>query len=300
VRLRRSELSTPGSSDKMLAKAAASDADLVFCDLEDSVAPAEKVEARGRIVHALTHHTWRPATRAVRINDLRTQYAHDDIIEVVTRARDALDVIIVPKVTAARDVWWVDTLLTQLETKLDMTKRVGIEVLIEEVEAMIDVENIATASPRLETLIFGPGDYSASQGVRTAAIGSDDPNAYPGDIWHYARNKIVIAARAAKIEAIDGPFANFSDPSAYVTQAQRAFALGYSGKWAIHPSQIAPANDVFAPTPEEVQRARKVVAAFTDAEAKGLGAVAVDGAMVDVASVRILQNTLQRAELIGL
>lgn len=300
MRLRRSELSTPGSSDKMLAKAAASDADLVFCDLEDSVAPAEKVEARGRIVHALTHHTWRPATRAVRINDLRTQYAHDDIIEVVTRARDTLDVIIVPKVTAARDVWWVDTLLTQLETKLDMTKRVGIEVLIEEVEAMIDVENIATASPRLETLIFGPGDYSASQGVRTAAIGSDDPNAYPGDIWHYARNKIVIAARAAKIEAIDGPFANFSDPSAYVTQAQRAFALGYSGKWAIHPSQIAPANDVFAPTPEEVQRARKVVAAFTDAEAKGLGAVAVDGAMVDVASVRILQNTLQRAELIGL
>ena len=300
MRLRRSELSTPGSSDKMLAKAAASDADLVFCDLEDSVAPAEKAEARGRIVHALTHHTWRPATRAVRINDLRTQYAHDDIIEVVTGARDALDVIIVPKVTAARDVWWVDTLLTQLETKLGMTKRIGIEVLIEEVEAMIDVENIATASPRLEALIFGPGDFSASQGVHTSAVGGSDESRYPGDIWHYARNKIVIAARAAKIEAIDGPFANFSDPSAYVTQARRAFALGYTGKWAIHPSQIAPANDVFAPTPEEVQRARKVVAAFTDAEAKGLGAVAVDGAMVDIASVRILQNTLQRAELIGL
>lgn len=298
MRLRRSELSTPGSSDKMLAKAAVSDADLVFCDLEDSVAPSEKASARDKVVHALVNHDWKPGTRAVRINDLETKYAHRDVIDVVTGTRDALDLIIIPKVKAARDVWWVDVLLTQLEETLGLTGRIGLEVLIEEVEAMINVEEIAVASPRLEALIFGPGDYSASQGVRTKAVGGTD--AYPGDVWHYARNKIVVAARAAGIDAVDGPFAAFNDPDGYRHQANLAHTLGFCGKWAIHPSQITLANEEFAPTPDEVAHARKVVKAYDEALSNGLGAVTVDGQMVDIASVRLLRNTLTQADLIGM
>ncbi|MQA94337.1 MAG: CoA ester lyase [Streptosporangiales bacterium] len=295
MRLRRSELSTPGSSEKMLVKAAGSDADLVFCDLEDAVAPNEKASARGKVVHALTSLDWKPGTRAVRINDLETPYAYRDIIEVVEGAGAALDLLIVPKVKAARDVWWVDVLLTQLEESLGLTKRIGIEVLIEEVEALINVEEIATASPRLEALIFGPGDYSASQGVRPGADAS-----YPGDIWHYARNKIVVAARAARIDAVDGPFAAFNDDAGYRTQCRYSEAIGYIGKWAIHPNQINAANEEFSPDPAEVAHARKVAAAYAEAQAKGLGSVAVDGDMIDVASVRILQNTIDRADLIGM
>ncbi|NMH96525.1 aldolase/citrate lyase family protein [Pseudonocardia acidicola] len=298
MRLRRSELSTPGSSEKMLAKAAASDADLVFCDLEDSVAPSEKVAARTKVVHALTTLDWKPATRAVRINSLETAWSHRDVIELVEGAREALDLIIVPKVLAGRDVWWVDRLLTQLEESLGMTKRIGIEVLIEEVEALINVEEIATASPRLEALIFGPGDYSASQGVRADAIGG--AGGYPGDIWHYARNKIVVAARAARIDAVDGPFAGFGDPDGYRRQCELSGSLGFVGKWAIHPSQIALANEAYSPTPEQVERARRLEKAYAEAENRGLGAVAVDGDMIDVASIRILRNTLAKADLIGM
>lgn len=298
MRLRRSELSTPGSSEKMLAKAADSAADLVFCDLEDSVAPSEKAASRDKIVHALVNHDWKPGTRAVRINDLETKYAYRDVIDVVTGAREALDLIIIPKVKSARDVWWVDVLLTQLEETIGLTKKIALEVLIEEVEAMINVEEIALASPRLEALIFGPGDYSASQGVRTKAVGGTE--AYPGDVWHYARNKIVVAAKAAKIDAIDGPFAAFNDPEGYTTQANYAHTLGFCGKWAIHPSQIALANEEFAPTPDEVAHARKVVKAYDEALANGLGAVTVDGQMVDIASVRLLRNTLDQADLIGM
>lgn len=298
MRLRRSELSTPGSNEKMLAKAAASEADLVFCDLEDSVAPAEKPNARGKIVHALTNLNWTPGTRAVRVNSLDTAWSHRDIIEVVEGAREALDVLIIPKVLAGRDVWWVDRLLTQLEESLDMTKRIGIEVLIEEVEGLINVEEIATASPRLEALIFGPGDYAASQGVRADAVGGAED--YPGDIWHYVRNKIVVAARAAGIDAVDGPFAAFNDPDGYRRQCALSGSLGYVGKWAIHPSQITLANQAYSPTTEEVDRARRLEQAYADAESQGLGSVAVDGDMVDAASIRILRNTLTKADLIGM
>jgi citrate lyase subunit beta/citryl-CoA lyase len=298
VRLRRSELSTPGSSEKMLAKAAASDADLVFCDLEDSVAPSEKVAARAKVVRALTSLDWRPPTRAVRINALVAAWSLRDVIDVVEGAREALDLIIVPKVLAARDVWWLDRLLGHLEESLGMTKRIGIEVLIEEVEALINVEEIATASPRLEALIFGPGDYSASQGVHPeVARGAGD---YPGDVWHYARNKIVVAARAARIDAVDGPFAAFGDPDGYRRQCAFSGSIGYVGKWAIHPSQIALANEAYSPGADEVERARRLEKAYAEAERRGLGAVAVDGDMVDVASIRILRNTIAKADLIGM
>ncbi|HYW03356.1 MAG TPA: CoA ester lyase [Gammaproteobacteria bacterium] len=299
MRLRRSELSTPGSSEKMMAKAAGSDADLVFLDLEDSVAPNAKAGARAGIVAALNGLDWGDKTRAVRINNLETPFAWRDIIEVVEGAGESLDIIIVPKIKAARDVWWVDVLLSQMEEALGLTRRIGLEVLIEEVEAMIDVENIARASDRLEAIIFGPGDYSASQGIRVTDIGGTSEG-YPGDLWHYARNKIAIAARAAGIDAIDGPYANFGDPDGYRREAARAATLGFAGKWAIHPSQIAPGKEIFSPTREEVDRARRLCRAYAEAEEKGLGAVAVEGTMVDAASVRVLQNTVRKADLIGM
>ncbi len=299
MRLRRSELSTPGSNERMMEKAAASDADLVFLDLEDSVSPTEKVAARAKVIKALKTLDWGKKTRAVRVNDLETEYAYQDIIAVVEEAGEYLDVIIVPKVKSAKDVWWVDVLLSQIEKRLRRTRRIGIEVLIEEVEAMLNVEEIARASSRLEALIFGPADYSASQGMDSAVI-EGHLDAYPGDPWHYARNKIAIAARAAEIDAIDGAYPDFKNLDGYRRECIRAKTLGFVGKWAIHPQQIAIANHVFSPTPEEVAYARKLDVAYTEALAKGLGAIAVDGKMIDVAVVRSLRNVIRKADLIGM
>lgn len=297
TRLRRSELSTPGTSEKMMAKAAASDADLVFLDLEDSVAPAEKVAARSLVTRALVSHEWGSKTRAVRINGVHTPWAHGDLIETVTGAGSVLDVVIVPKVKAPRDVWFVETLLDQLEADLGLDRRIGIEVLIEETEALARVEEIAAASPRLEALILGVGDLSASQGIRTGHIGEGGDH-YPGDMWHFARNRMIVAARANGLDAIDGPFANFRNADGYRREASWAATLGCVGKWAIHPSQIALANEVFAPTPDEVALARRAVDAVRDAEAGGTGAASLGGMMIDAATARIFQVTLDRAALI--
>jgi len=283
----------------MIEKAASSDADLVFLDLEDSVSPNEKVAARGKVIHALKTLDWGKKTRAVRINDIGTEYAYQDIIAIVEEAGEYLDLLIVPKVKAARDVWWVDVLLTQIEQRLHRTRPIGLEVLIEEVEAMIHVEEIARASSRLEALIFGPGDYSASQGVDAQYIGND-LDIYPGDLWHYARNKVVIAARAAGIDAIDGPYLDFKNTDGYRRECMRAKVLGMVGKWAIHPNQIEIANEVFSPAPQEVARARAIDALYREAQAKGLGAVAYEGKMIDVAVVRNARNIIQKAELIGM
>jgi len=299
MRLRRSELSTPASNEHMIAKAAASNADLVFLDLEDSVAPNEKVAARTKAINALKTLDWGKKTRAVRINDLETEYAYQDIISIVEEAGEYLDIIFIPKVKSAKDVWWVDVLLTQIEKRLHRSRRIGLEVLIEEVEAMLTVEEIAHSSPRLEAIIFGPFDYAASQGVDTRAIG-DNLDLYPGDIWHYVRNKIVIAARAAGIDAIDGPFIDFKNLDGFRRECVRTHTLGFSGKWAIHPSQIDIANQVFSPTQEEVERARTLDALYTEAQAKGLGAVAYEGTMVDVALIRNARKIIEKAELIGM
>ena len=299
MRLRRSELSTPASNERMMEKAAASNADLVFLDLEDSVSPTEKVVARAKVIKALKTLDWGKKTRAVRVNDLETEYAYQDIISVVEEAGEYLDIIIVPKVKSAKDVWWVDVLLSQIEKRLQRTRRIGIEVLIEEVEAMLNVEEIARSSPRLEALIFGPADYSASQGMDSGVI-EGHLDAYPGDPWHYARNKIAIAARAAGIDAIDGAYPDFKNLDGYRRECIRAKTLGFVGKWAIHPNQVAIANQVFSPTQEEVAYARKLDAAYTEALANGLGAIAVDGKMIDVAVVRSLRNVIQKADLIGI
>ena len=299
MRLRRSELSTPASSERMIEKAAASDADLVFLDLEDSVSPNEKVAARAKVIHGLKTLDWGKKTRAVRINDLETEYAYQDIISVVEEAGEYLDVLIVPKVKTARDVWWVDVLLTQIEKRLKRARRIGLEVLIEEVEAMLHVEEIARASSRLEAIIFGHIDYSASQGI-DAKYAGNDLDSYPGDLWHYARNRVVIAARAAGIDAIDGPYLDFKNTEGYRRECLRAKTLGMVGKWAIHPSQIAIANEVFSPSREEVERARKLDALYTEAQEKGLGAVAFEGKMIDVAVVRSARNIIRKADLIGM
>jgi citrate lyase subunit beta / citryl-CoA lyase len=297
-RARRSQLSVPGSSEKMLRKGAESAADHVFCDLEDAVAPSVKVEARDKIAWALNNLDWGKKTRCVRINDVTTEWCHGDIITVVEKAGANLDTIMLTKPYSAADVVFLDRMLVQLEKKLKLERRIGIEVLIEEVQALQNVEEISRCSDRLECLIFGMGDYSGSQGIDTRDIGAS--GSYPGDIFHYARFRIAMAARAAGLDAVDGPFANFRDEDGFRSEARRAKSLGMVGKWAIHPSQIAPALEVFSPTQAEVERARKMEAAYREAEAEGLGAVQVDGVMVDVAVLRLVRNTLDKADLYGL
>lgn len=280
-----------------MAKAAGSDADLVFLDLEDSVAPTEKKTARTLITQALTTHDWGTKTRAVRINGVHTKWAYGDLIDVVSTAGHVLDVVIIPKVKAPRDVWFVETLLDELEADLGLDHRIGIEVLIEETEALARVEEIAACSTRLEALILGVGDLSASQGIRIGHIG-EAADHYPGDMWHYARNRMIVAARANGLDAIDGPYANFRDSDGYRREAGWAATLGCVGKWAIHPSQITLANDVFAPTAEEVSLAQRAVDAVRDAEAAGAGAASLGGMMIDAATARVFQTTLDRANLI--
>jgi len=283
----------------MIEKAVASSADLVFLDLEDAVSPNEKVASRAKVIKALKTLDWGKKTRAYRINDLETEYAYQDIISVVEEAGEHIDIIIVPKVKSAKDVWWVDVLLTQIEKRLKLPHRIGLEVLIEEVEAIVNIEEIALSSPRLEALIFGPGDYSASQGMDSRVIEGqlDD---YPGDPWHYVRNRIAIAARLAHIDAIDGAYSDFKNPDGYRRECTRSRVMGFAGKWAIHPNQIGIANQVFSPSQEEIAYARKLDAAYTEAQAKGQGAVAFEGKMVDVAIVRSVRNVIQKADQIGL
>ena len=298
ARLRRSELATPGSQQKMIAKAAESEADLVFLDLEDAVAPAEKERARGAVIEALRSVDWKRKTRAVRINDVGTTWAHDDIIDVVTGAGAHLDIIIIPKVKAPRDVWFVETLLNQLEAKLRLERKIGLELLIEEAEALAHVEEIAACSPRLEALILGVGDLSASLGIRMGHV--DDPALrYPGDIWHYARSRMVAAARANGLDAIDGPYPNYRDSGAYRREATWGSTLGCAGKWCIHPDQIAIANDVFSPTQKEIDLARRMCEAYEAAQRGGEGAAGASGVLIDAASLRIFQGVLERARLTG-
>ena len=295
-RARRSELATPASNERMCEKAAGSDADLVFLDLEDACAPSAKEAARAIAVAALTDLDWGRTLRAVRVNGLDTPWCHDDIIEIVSGARHTLDLIILPKARTARDVWWVDVLLTQLEAKLHMERAIGLEVLVEESEGLANAVEIARASSRLEAIIFGAGDLSASQ--RARVDGNFDPvSSYPGDFWHFARFQVVTAARVAGIDAIDAPYPAYQDPEGYRRAAVHASLLGFDGKWAIHPDQIAIANDVFSPTPGEVREAQAAMDAYRLAESGGVGAISRDGRLVDAAHMRLAANILHKASL---
>ncbi len=245
---------------------------------------------------ALTEQDWGHTVRAVRINGVDTPWCHGDIIEVVTGARDALDVLIVPKARTARDVWWVDVLLTQLETKLGLTERIGLEVLIEESEGLANAVDIARSSDRLEAIIFGAGDLSASQ--RARVDGNFDPvGEYPGDFWHFARFQVLTAARAAGIDAIDAPYPAYQDPDGYRRSASHASLLGFDGKWAIHPSQISIAHEVFSPTPAEIADAEEAMEVYRRSEAEGVGAIGRDGKLVDAAHMRLAENVLYKARL---
>lgn len=283
----------------MCKKAANSGADLVFLDLEDACAPAAKEAARRLAVDALTQLDWGRTLRAVRVNGLDTPWCHGDIIELVTGARDALDVLIVPKARSARDVWWVDVLLTQLETKLGLTRPIALEVLIEEAEGLANAAEIARASPRLEAIIFGAGDLSAS--LRSRVDGNFDPvGEYPGDFWHFARVQVLAAARAAGIDAIDAPYPAYRDVEGYRRSAGHASLLGFDGKWAIHPDQVSIANEVFAPTAQEVDEARQAMQVYRGSEAEGVGAIGRDGKLVDAAHMRLAANVLHKASLAGM
>jgi citrate lyase subunit beta / citryl-CoA lyase len=295
-RARRSELATPASNEHMCEKAASSGADLVFLDLEDACAPSAKEGARAIAVKALTGADWGRTVRAVRVNGLDTIWCHDDIIQLVTGAGADLDVLIVPKARSARDVWWVDVLLTQLEGKLGLTRRIGLEVLIEDAEGLANAVEIARASDRLEALIFGAGDLSASLHARVD--GNFDPAGdYPGDFWHFARAQVVTAARVAGLDAIDAPYPAYQDPDGYRRSAEQGALLGFDGKWAIHPSQIPIANEVFSPTPEEIEEARRSIETYRAAEAEGVGAIGHDGRLVDAAHMRLAANVLHKAAL---
>jgi citrate lyase beta subunit len=298
-RLQRSELAVPGSQPGMFRKALESEADYIFLDLEDAVAPADKVQARLNVIAALLEHDWQArGTISVRINGIDTHYMYRDVVDVVEQAGHRLDTVLIPKVGVPADVYLVDALLTQIEEAKGIRQRIGIDVLIETALGMANVEAIAQSSRRLEAMHFGVADYAASCRARTVVIGGLNPD-YPGDQWHFALSRMIVACRAYGLRAVDGPFGDFNDPEGYTLAAKRGAALGIEGKWAIHPSQIALANDVFTPPPKEVERARRILDALDQAAKEGRGAAQLDGKMIDAASARMAQNVVNTADAIG-
>jgi len=296
TRLTRSMLFVPAARPDMIAKAARSAADAVCLDLEDSVAPDQKEASRAHIIEALRALDFGPRVRMLRVNALDTPFAYRDVIEVVEAAGQRLDLIMLPKVNAARDVQFLDTLLTQVEARAGIARPIGIEAQIESASGFVWLREIAQSSPRLEALIFGPGDYAASLRMPLANIGEADQHdaAYPGHRWHAVMHAIVAAARANGLRCMDGPSANFSDAAAFERACRVALALGFDGKQCIHPAQLATANRIFAPAPEELAWARAVAAAYEQATAQGRGAISVNGKMIDAANVRMARTVLER------
>ena len=300
ARLQRSELAVPGSNPALFEKALASECDYVFLDLEDAVAPDDKEQARRNVIEALRDLDWQGAgkTVSVRVNGLDTHYMYRDVVDVMEQAGEHLDTILVPKVGVPADLYMVEAMVNQIEQGRKLETRVGLEALIETALGMANVEAIAARGGRLEALHFGVADYAASCRARTVNIGGLNPD-YPGDQWHAALSRMTVACRAHGLRAIDGPFGDFGDPDGYTAAAKRAAALGIEGKWAIHPSQIALANEVFSPPASEVDRARRILAALDEAAAAGRGAAAVDGKMIDAASARMAENVVRLAEAIA-
>ena len=299
-RLQRSELAVPGSNPSMIDKAADSDVDYIFLDLEDAVAPPEKVQARSNIIQALNDIDWKAKgkTMSIRINGLDTHYMYRDVVEIVEQAGQHLDTILVPKVGVPADLYTVETMVSQIEEAMGFTHQIGLEALIETALGMANVEAIAATPGRLEALHFGVADYAASNRARTVVIGGLNPD-YPGDQWHFALSRMTVACRAYGLRAIDGPFGDFSDPDSYVLAAKRGAALGIEGKWAIHPTQVELANDVFSPPEAEVTRARRIIEELRKAEAEGRGAASLDGKMIDAASERMANNVITVADAIA-
>jgi malyl-CoA/(S)-citramalyl-CoA lyase len=312
ARLHRSELAVPGSNPAMFEKAANSAADIVFLDVEDAVAPDDKAQARKNIIQGLNDIDWGRKTMMVRINGLDTHYMYRDVVDIV-EACPRLDMILIPKVGTPADVYAIDMMVTQIETAMGRTKRIGFEVLIETALGMANVEAIAQSSKRLEAMSFGVADYAASTRARTTVIGGVNKDSgvltdrdadgnreyFWTDPWHAAQTRMMVACRAYGLRPIDGPFGDFSDPDGYLAAANRAAVLGYEGKWAIHPSQIDLANQVYTPSEAEVTRARRIMQAMDEAAKAGKGAVSLDGRMIDIASIRMAEALLAKAEHIG-
>ena len=315
ARLNRSELAVPGSQPQLFEKAAKSAADVVFLDLEDAVAPDDKVQARKNVIAALNDIDWRGTgkTVSVRINGLDTHYMYRDVVEVLEQSSDRLDLIMIPKVGTASDVYAVDMMVTQIEAAKGRKKRVGFEMIIETALGMQNIHAIAAASKRNESLHFGVADYAASTKARTTSIGGPHPDyavltdaaadgsrdTHWGDMWHYAISRMVVAARANGLRPVDGPFGNFQDADGFKAQARRAAVLGCEGKWAIHPSQVALANEVMSPGEADVARARRIIAAMDEAAKAGKGAVSLDGRLIDYASIRQAEVLVKKAEQIA-
>ncbi|WP_103256063.1 HpcH/HpaI aldolase/citrate lyase family protein [Tabrizicola aquatica] len=303
-RLQRSELAVPSSNPTMIDKAADSAADYVFLDLEDAVAPPEKEQARKNCIQALNDIDWaaKGKTVSVRINGLDTHYMYRDVVDVMEQAGDRLHTILVPKVGVPADLYMVEAMVNQIEMAKGYRSKVMLEALIETALGMANVEAIAQSATqpgsRLEAMHFGVADFAASMRARTVNIGGLNPD-YPGDQWHAAIARMTTACRAFGLRAVDGPFGDFSDPEGYKAGARRAAALGCEGKWAIHPSQVALANEVFSPTEAEVTKARRIIAELKAAEAAGKGAASLDGKMIDAASERMAKNVLVIAEAIA-
>ncbi len=295
MRASRSLLAVPASNLEMAGKALASAADSVFLDLEDAVAPDEKAGARKKVVHALEELDWRNRPTLYRANAPDTPYFYRDVIEVVEQAGDRLDGILIPKVQRPEDLHVAATLLFQLETAVGLEPgKVKTEAQIESAEGLVNIDGIARATDRLEALHFGPGDFAASLRMPYRSIGTMDEwdEAYPGHRFHYAMQRIVVAARAAGLRAVDGPLADYSDEEGLRESCLLARSLGFDGKWCIHPAQIGVVNEVFSPTEREIEWAKKVVEAY---EGAGTGAITVDGQMIDAASIKMARNTLDQA-----
>ncbi|MCW2238814.1 HpcH/HpaI aldolase/citrate lyase family protein [Azospirillum canadense] len=308
-RLQRSELAVPATSERFFAKAAAGPADVVFLDLEDAVAPTAKEQARENAVRALAEIDWGPKTMALRVNGLDTPWALKDIVEVVSRA-PRLDLVLLPKAGSAFDVRFVEQILTLIEREQGREKQVGIEVLIETARGVANAEEIAASSDRLEAMIFGIGDYTVDMRTYDPVFGTPSeryavltgPDAggrrerHWNDQWHFAMARVANACRANGLRPIDGPFTDFGDAEGYRASALRAAALGFEGKWAIHPTQVALANEVFSPSEQQIAWARAVHEAMGRATAEGRGAVGVDGVLVDMAHLKQADALLRRAE----
>jgi citrate lyase subunit beta/citryl-CoA lyase len=300
VRARRSCLSVPGSSPKMLGKAPSLPADQVFMDLEDSVAPLAKGEARGYVIDALKNNDWGDKIVVVRINSIDTQWAADDLKTVVEAAGSYLDCVMIPKVQHAHEVHFVDHMLRMIETNFGLEKRIGIEAQIETATGLENINEIAHSSHRLETLIFGPADMSASLGLPTVTAGLPMPG-YPGDHWHWVLERILVAARDAGLQAIDGPYLLIKDLDGFREMSMRARALGYDGKWALHPGQIDVLNEVFTPTQEEYDKSEALLEAYKHAtEIDRRGAVMFGNEMIDEASRKMAVQFAERGRAAGL
>lgn len=298
MEIRRSLLSTPASDMEMLRKAAASSADEVLFDLEDAVAPDMKARARENVVTAVDEFDWGGKLLTFRMNDLTLPYAYRDLVTVVEAVGDEMDTVTVPKVERAEDVYVVETLLSQIETQMSIADPVGLKILVEETEALQNIDEIAAASDRIETMDFGSGDYSASIGVDHPSAKSNAEET--SDLWHYARHRLLNAARSNGIAPIDGAYANFSDADGYRQECRAAKRAGYVGKWAIHPDQIQIANEVFTPSRDDIEYAESVVQALGEGREEDAGAVNLDGVMIDNAHHRHARQTLARADELDL